>query len=171
MKGYIQSLSKLGFNKDKLIENINDAKLRPYDLRNKSEWDTIYGAIWKNESIHIRHRKQTGIMNSGNEVLRLKNIISNIIGEEVKPVATLHRKDAPLPMHKDKMQCSINIVLSGNISPITFEDIGDVYYETALINVSKMHCVKPSNEPRLLLKYCIEKTPYEICEEKLNAFI
>lgn len=171
MTNYLTHLSKLKFNREACIQEIYDLGLKPYNLREKESWDDIYGAVWKDEEIHLRHRKQTGVISKGEEIIRLKYILSNALKEVVTPVATLHRRNTPLPMHKDKMECSINIVLDGDEAPITFEDVGDIYYNAAIVNVSQMHCVKLNPEPRLLLKFCIRKTKYMECVEKLNAFI
>tara|TARA_Y100001954_G_C15781621_1_gene590139 strand:+ start:645 stop:1706 length:1062 start_codon:yes stop_codon:yes gene_type:complete len=61
-----------------------------------------------------------------------------------------------LPTHTDRgHEVSFNIVLSEKRSPITFNEVGDVEYEQALINVSKKHSVKKHSDERLLMKYLV----------------
>lgn len=160
----------LDYNQEKLIQEIYDYKLKPYNLREKDKWNSVYGANWVAEEVNIRHRKHTGIIDEGEEILRIRNFLDNALETKTRAVATLHRRNTPLPMHKDNMPCCINIVLEGNISPITFKDAGDIYYTCALINVSEYHMVKPEDKPRLLLKYCITDKSYKQCSEILNAY-
>lgn len=169
LQDYLTHLN-LEYNKEKLIQEVYDYKLKPYDLRKKDNWDSVYGAEWIDKEVNIRHRKHTGIIDEGDEILRIQSLLDDLLKTTTKAVATLHRRNTPLPMHKDNMPCCINIILEGNISPITFKDIGDIYYTCALINVSKYHMVKAEEDPRLLLKYCITDKSYKQCSEMINVF-
>lgn len=168
MQDYLRHLD-LPYDADCLIKEIYNTGLKPYNLRERQNWDSVYGAEWVSEEVNIRHRKHTGIIDSGHHILDLKNYLDSILATETKAVATLHRKNTPLPMHKDNMPCCINIVLEGNISPITFRDVGDIYYTCALINVSEYHYVKSEPEPRLLLKFCVSDKSYKECKEIFDA--
>lgn len=170
MNEYLTHLN-LDYDQNKLIDEIYENKLKAYDLRNRNSWDSVYGAEWVAEEVNIRHRKHTGILNEGEHILELKSKFDNILKTETRAVATLHRKNTPLPMHRDNMPCCINIVLEGNISPITFKEVGDIYYKCALINVSEYHMVKSEDEPRLLLKYCITDKSYNECKILLSEYL
>ena len=80
------------------------------------------------------------------------------------------RQDAntEVPMHADSGTiCAVNIIVSDNAAPITFENIGDVEYKCALINTQQRHMVKPFPEDRYLLKYSMKSKTYEECYAKL----
>ena len=86
-------------------------------------------------------------------------------------VTNFIRQDANthVPMHSDSGTiCSVNIILEEDAAPITFEDIGDVYYRCAFVNVGgKRHAVKSWPEERWLLKYSIKDRSYEECLRKI----
>ena len=59
-----------------------------------------------------------------------------------------------VPYHVDKqIGCAINVILSENRGPVTFEDIGDVEYRITLLNTTKNHMVREHDIDRILLKW------------------
>ena len=65
-------------------------------------------------------------------------------------------------MHSDiNTKCCINIILSKDSAPIVFEDIGEVTYKCALLNITKRHMVPAFHLERLLLKFSIFDKTYE----------
>lgn len=73
-----------------------------------------------------------------------------------------------IPYHHDgRPKCSINILLSENNAPITFEDIGDVYYTCALLDVKKKHMIRAHNKDRWLFNLSILEKTYDECIKRL----
>ena len=65
-------------------------------------------------------------------------------------------------MHPDKNTlCAINIVLSDTYGPIEFEDLGEIYYDCAILNLQKKHAVPSFPEERVLLKFSIFDVSYK----------
>ena len=100
----------------------------------------------------------------GSEVKKLKTYFQDLFGVKILPRFLKQQANFEIPMHKDygTIAC-INILLTDERSPITFEDIGDVDYECALVNVAERHMVKPHPEERLLLKLSVFDKTYEEC--------
>jgi len=75
-----------------------------------------------------------------------------------------------VPFHSDygKVRCAVNIILSSNSAPIVFEDIGEVSYKCALINITKRHKVPSFSKERLLLKFNIFDVEYKDAEQILS---
>lgn len=72
-------------------------------------------------------------------------------------------------MHIDPgVKCSINILLSEDNAPVTFEGIDDVYYRCALLDVSKMHKVKAYHKERLFMRFCFPTETFENIENELK---
>jgi len=73
-----------------------------------------------------------------------------------------------LKMHTDiNTLCSVNMVLSDDPSPITFED-GIQYYEQALLNVQVPHAVLNGPNSRILFKISIFDETFEQVAAKIN---
>lgn len=74
-----------------------------------------------------------------------------------------------LDFHKDYgTQCSLNVLLSENADPITFES-GDVSYRTALLNTQALHAVKNTTTTRILFKVSIMDRTYDEVKELLTS--
>lgn len=70
-------------------------------------------------------------------------------------------ENAALPMHIDRnTECSINIVMSESPAPIEFE-LGEVNYDSALINVQQMHRVVNNNTKRYIFKLSMFNNTYQ----------
>jgi len=69
--------------------------------------------------------------------------------------------DIALPPHIDyNTTCSINFVLSGDESPVSYES-GDYHYTQAVLDTTKMHWVNNSSKPRILFKISIFNRSYD----------
>tara|TARA_B110000285_G_C15022105_1_gene562154 strand:- start:230 stop:751 length:522 start_codon:yes stop_codon:yes gene_type:complete len=170
MKDYVHHL-KLECDFEELKKEIKQLKVSPYNLRDKNNWDESLKAKWRDKELNVRHRKTSGYIDcEGKEINRIVEYFKNILNCEIKPVYTIQRKNTELPMHRDSevMLASINILLEDNYIPITFEDIGEVNYKIALINISKYHMVKSQDIDRELLKLCIFNKSFNECKELLN---
>jgi len=102
------------------------------------------------------------------EIKRLtEHVAHKINSSDVRPRFYRQQANTSVPMHEDQnTRCCINIVLSEKAAPITFEDIGDVDYECALLNITRRHAVKEYPEERLLLKFSIFDVDYEDAVER-----
>lgn len=86
--------------------------------------------------------------------------VSSILGCKASPRYYIQDAKSYLEPHSDHMTISaFNIILDAD-GPITWEKIGDVYYNCALLNVREVHSVK-TNSPRLLLKLAIFDKEYK----------
>lgn len=66
-----------------------------------------------------------------------------------------------LPYHKDHgTQCSINVLLSGNAAPISF-DGHEYYYRNCLLNTQESHAVYNGPSPRVLFKISIKDQSFQ----------
>ena len=93
---------------------------------------------------------------------RLVDKFEKMFDVDIKPRFLKQHAHSEIPMHADHGTIScINILLSDTYAPITFEDIGDVTYECALVNVAQRHAVKSHPEERILLKLSIFDKSYE----------
>jgi hypothetical protein len=71
------------------------------------------------------------------------------------------KENSKLPEHVDNgTTCSINFVLSNNLSPVTFGD-NDYMYSMALLNTSIPHSVTNGDTERLLFKISIDTESFE----------
>ena len=97
------------------------------------------------------------------EVHRLKNIIEKYTGSrDVRPRFYKQENRTKVPMHADhNTLCCVNIILSNRAAPIVFEDIGEVVYRCALLNITQRHMVPEFKTERLLLKFSIFDKTYE----------
>lgn len=97
------------------------------------------------------------------EVHRLKETFKTLIrSNNIKPRYYIQEKYSSVPFHRDiNTKCAINIVLSDNVGPILFEDIGEVTYRCALLNTTQRHGVPEFQTERLLLKFSIFDKTYE----------
>ena len=89
---------------------------------------------------------------------------SNIIAFTLRPNAYVH-------MHTDpKTRCAVNIILSDDYGPAIFEEFGEVKYECALFNNSRMHMVPAYPKERLLLMFAYLENSYEEIRDQLKLF-
>lgn len=86
--------------------------------------------------------------------------VADTFGKLINSTAVQARfyRQAPgyfLDFHKDYgTQCSLNVLLSENADPITFEH-GDVHYKTALLDTQSLHAVKNTTATRVLFKVSV----------------
>ena len=102
-------------------------------------------------------------------VKELEDYFVDMFDAEIVTNFIIQDANTCVPMHSDSGTiCSVNILLEENSAPITFEDIGDVHYKCALVNVGgKRHMVKSWPEERVLLKYSIKNRSYEECLRRI----
>ena len=105
------------------------------------------------------------------EIKRLtEHIAHKINSSDVRPRFYRQEANTAVPIHRDQnTKCCVNIVLSEKAAPITFEDIGDIDYKCALLNITQSHEVKEYPEERLLLKFSIFDVDYEDAVERWTS--
>ena len=104
------------------------------------------------------------------ETATLHSYIENKIGCSTTIRVYKQQENTELPMHRDLLdtRASINVVLSERSAPITMEDIGDTYYDAALINIRLLHGVKKHPDLRVVLKFSISDKEYQ---DVLECFV
>ena len=103
------------------------------------------------------------------EIGRLVDILKyRFKSNDVRPRFYKQQANTCIGMHKDRYTnpdrgpaCSVNIILSKKSSPIVFEDVGNINYKCALLNLAKQHSIPSFEEERLLLKFSIFDVSYE----------
>ena len=106
------------------------------------------------------------------EIHRLSNLFKKVIEcKIIKPRFYKQEAGTSVPFHSDlNTKCCINIILSSKAAPIVFEDIGEVTYKCALLNITKRHMVPEFNTERLLLKFSIFDKSYEEARERFIKY-
>ena len=103
-----------------------------------------------------------------NEVNKISTYVQNLFNTSIKTQFVKQLAGCEVPFHYDTgPKCSVNILLSENNSPITFEDIGDVHYRCALLNTKKKHMIKSSETDRQVLILSIIDKTYDECAQRL----
>tara|TARA_A100001388_G_scaffold74281_2_gene52699 strand:- start:1412 stop:1927 length:516 start_codon:yes stop_codon:yes gene_type:complete len=162
-KDYLTHL-KIDYNVDKLILESELIDFKPLRIKSKKAKGTPFENFPSWEFGHMK--KPFG------DIAKVTQYFESLFDVDIDPRYLKQHANTEVPMHSDNgTQTCINILLSDNFGPITFEDIGDIQYECALINVSKRHAVKKHSEERLLLKLSIFDKTYEECYNRLPASI
>ena len=103
------------------------------------------------------------------EVNKVSTQVQNLFDANVNTQFFKQLSGCEVPVHYDPVpKCSVNILLSKNNSPITFENIGDVHYKCALLNTKKKHMIRSSETDRWLLILSIMDKTYEECIQRLE---
>jgi len=151
----------LDINYNLLRFQADDAPFKPLKIRKEQAQNTFfeYAPTWQFGRIYepVGHMKE------------LHELFTDIF-QDPKIWINYLKQDAntSVPMHADSGTiCAVNIIVSDNAGPITFENIGDVEYKCALINTSQRHAVKAYPEERILLKYSMKTKTYEECYARL----
>ena len=99
---------------------------------------------------------------------KLTHHFETLFNVDIDPRYLKQHANTEVPMHADNgTQTCINIVLSDNYGPITFEDIGDVHYTCALLDVKKKHMIRAHDKDRWLFNLSILEKTYDECVKKL----
>jgi len=80
---------------------------------------------------------------------------------DCRPRFYMQEAHSIIPFHKDRgTMCSINVLLSDGLAPITFRDV-KLYYNTALLNTQQEHAVYNEAHDRILYKISIFDKSYQ----------
>lgn len=89
--------------------------------------------------------------------------------KDCRPRFYIQEPHSVIPFHVDRgTLCSLNILLSENLAPITFRT-GDVYYKSALLNTQELHAVRTGSERRLLYKISVFDKTYQELRDVLPS--
>lgn len=143
------------YNTEALIKEAALANYKPFESGNQN------GNFWDYAPTWMQGRVKDFI--NFPEVERLTKFIAHKINSsDVRPRFYKQEANTELPMHRDQnTKCCVNIVLSKSSAPIMWEDIGNVSYNCALLNITQSHAVSAFPEERLLLKFSIFDVEYE----------
>ena len=107
-------------------------------------------------------------LNHIKEVKRIVTYFEMLFESTIRSQFFKQMAGCEIPYHHDgRPKCSINILLSEDNAPITFEDIGDVHYKCALLDVKKKHMIKAHDKDRWLFNLSILEKTYDECLERL----
>jgi len=153
---------QINYNKNKVLKEIDSLLLKPSYSNNWWRAKTTESKnFWYNTDTWLK----TIVENISvlPEIKRLQNVFESDIVYVYKQLA-----NSSLPKHRDwDVITSVNILLSDDVAPITF-DYGDEFYKNALIDVSQKHSVKAHTEDRLLLKYAWHTKSFSDVKEELK---
>ena len=152
----------LSYDKIKLLAEMNNIIFNPFnDLGPKQKGTSkIPEGVWfDNPPTWL----QGHVIEEYPEISRVQTQICNLLEcKDIRPRYYKQEKNTEVPMHSDRgTLCAINIILSDNHGPIVFKDLGEIYYECAILNLKKEHAVPAFPEERVLLKFSIFDLPYK----------
>ena len=105
-------------------------------------------------------------------VLDTSYLTDNILTDNMGVRFYLQKQGADLIEHQDYPESSValNFTFDDNVAPLSFSEIGDVYYQCCLFNVSHFHFVKPSPIDRLMLRLTPMNSNYQdVCDKFASA--
>ena len=174
----------LSYDKTKLLEEMNNITFNPFnDLgpQQRGNWEAagqrMMQRISKIPKGHWFDNPPTWlqghVVDTYPEINKVQTQISNLLKcKDIRPRYYKQQINTPVPMHQDKgTLCAINILLSDTYGPIEFEDLGEIYYDCAILNLQKKHAVPAFSKERVLLKYSIFDVPYReaLANYRLNT--
>ena len=89
--------------------------------------------------------------------------------DNLEPRFLTQKQDTKVHYHVDgDLGGAINILVRGGQTPISFKNVGEFYYDVALINANHLHAVpKQIGEDRVLFKLRINQMTFNEAKEKL----
>lgn len=89
--------------------------------------------------------------------------------KDCRPRFYIQAPHSVIPFHVDRgTLCSLNILLSEDLTPITFKS-GNVYYKSALLNTQELHAVRTGTERRVLYKISVFDKTYQELRDVLPS--
>ena len=150
---------------DVLRLEAEEVNYRPLAIKTFQAQDT-----WFENAPTWKYGKCDGNLNVAKRYVKeLHDYFTDMFDAEIVPNFIRQDANTHVPMHRDSGTiCSVNIILEEGLAPITFEDIGDIHYRCAFINVGgQRHAVQAWPEERWLLKYSIKDRSWEECVRKI----
>ena len=168
------------YDKQKLIAEANSRIYHKYEADIKANFSDK-GWFKQKEKFVLENWKQAtffGYSKDGEdhidnykETKKVTDYFKNILqSDDIRPRFYILDSNTSVPEHTDQnTKCGINIILSKDAGPIRFKNVGDYFYNTALLNVSQTHDVPAwPGEDRLLLKISIMDVDFYTAKERLE---
>lgn len=104
------------------------------------------------------------------ESFRIYNYFKKILNTNLAANFFIVEKNTELKPHIDVRQSAINFIITGNSTPIIFEENRAYYYNCALINIKKTHSVPfQADTDRLLFKLSMTDMSFKEAKERLEV--
>ncbi len=104
-------------------------------------------------------------------VLDTEFLIGDELTDHIGVRFYLQKQGAELKEHRDypESNVALNFTFDDNVAPLSFSEIGDVYYRCCLFNVLHLHYVKTSPLDRLMLRLTPMNSDYQIVCNKFAS--
>ena len=100
--------------------------------------------------------------------IKVATYFQDLLDVIIEPRFYYQKPNFTLPFHQDRgTLCSINLVLTENLEPITFED-GTEYYRIALLNTQARHSITTKETERRLYKLSIKEYDFQEVKKRLE---
>ena len=164
---YAFELVDLVYDQNKILNEMESFPFHPFnDLGPSQTGETKIpkGHWFDNPPTWLQSHCEEHKLDKNSEIKNVYEQLRNMLKTKViKARFYKQLKNSELPMHYDMKatRCTVNIILSDDYAPITFEEYGDITYKAALLNLQKKHAVKAHPKERLLIKFSMTDIEYE----------
>ena len=175
---------KIDHDKEKLLKESGSARYNAINERNLERYKKLR-LIGKNDGVTYNVEDKEWFNNQtdwkisskvdhspGTEVNRLHKIFKDALEvDNLEPRFLTQKQGTDAHYHIDgDLGGAINILVRGKQTPISFKDVGEFYYDVALINANHLHAVpKQIGEDRVLFKLRINQMTFNEARERLIA--
>ena len=164
---------ELEYDKNKILEEMKDLEFHPFNELGpdgkgktkipKSSW-FYKPSTWL--QVHIKEEDLDITSEIKMLYVQLRDLLKT---EDIRARFYKQAPNTEVPMHSDRgTKCCVNIMLSDNYAPITFEESGDHFYKCALLNIQKQHSVKSHDKERVLIKFSIFDVEYNEAVKRMK---
>tara|TARA_B100000424_G_scaffold271148_1_gene272694 strand:- start:3831 stop:4427 length:597 start_codon:yes stop_codon:yes gene_type:complete len=175
---------KIKFDKNKLLKESSLVRYNAINVKNLERYRRL-GFIGKNDSISydvedknwFNNQKDWKISskvedNPNTESYRLHEMFKDVLEvDNLEPRFLTQKRGTNAHYHIDgETKCAINFLVRGGQTPISFKNVGNFFYDVALINTHHLHSVpEQKGNDRVLFKLRINQMTYDNAKEKLIA--
>ena len=175
---------KIKFDKNKLLKESSLVRYNAINVKNLERYRRL-GFIGKNDSISydvedknwFNNQKDWKISskvedNPNTESYRLHEMFKDVLKvDNLEPRFLTQKRGTNAHYHIDgETKCAINFLVRGGQTPISFKNVGNFFYDVALINTHHLHSVpEQKGNDRVLFKLRINQMTYDNAKEKLIA--
>ena len=175
---------KIKFDKNKLLKESSLVRYNAINEKNLERYRRL-GFIGKNDSISydvedknwFNNQKDWKISskvedNPNTESYRLHEMFKDVLEvDNLEPRFLTQKRGTNAHYHIDgETKCAINFLVRGGQTPISFKNVGNFFYDVALINTHHLHSVpEQKGNDRVLFKLRINQMTYDNAKEKLIA--
>ena len=164
----------LTYNKNKILKEMETLDFHPFNDRGpdgKGETKIPETSWFYNPNTWLQAHVKYYELNKNSEIKNLYYQIKTLLGcQDIRARFYKQKSNTEVPMHSDNgTKCCVNIILSENYAPITFEESNDHFYKCAILDTQKRHSVKSHEEERILLKFSIFDIDYDTAVKNFNT--